>query len=42
MKKIIKYTLASLLAVSLVSCTDNFEDINTDPNGIYKRKFENK
>jgi hypothetical protein len=34
MKKILKYTLTSLLAVSLVNCTGDFEDINTDPNGI--------
>lgn len=34
MKKIIKFTLASLIAVSLVNCTGDFEDINTDPNGI--------
>mgnify|MGYP002639511607 CR=1 FL=1 len=34
MKKLIKYTLASFMAVSLMNCTDNFEDINTDPNGI--------
>jgi len=34
MKKIIKYTLAFLIAVSLVNCTGDFEGINTDPNGI--------
>ena len=34
MNKIIKYTLASVLAISLGSCTSNFDDINTDPNGI--------
>ena len=34
MKKLIKYTLASLIAVSLANCTGDFEDINTDPNGI--------
>lgn len=34
MKKIIKYILASFIAISLANCTDNFEDINTDPNGI--------
>ena len=34
MKKILKYTLACFIAVSLTNCTDNFEDINTDPNGI--------
>ncbi|MGY5355382.1 RagB/SusD family nutrient uptake outer membrane protein [Wenyingzhuangia sp. IMCC45467] len=34
MKKIIKYTLASVLAISLTNCTDGFEDINTNSNGI--------
>ena len=34
MNKIIKYTLASVLAISLANCTSNFDDINTDPNGI--------
>lgn len=35
MKNILKYTLiASLLAVGVFSCTDDFADINTDPNGI--------
>ncbi len=34
MNKIIKYTLASFIAISLANCTSNFEDINTDPNGI--------
>lgn len=34
MKKLIKYTLASIIAVSLINCTGDFEDINTDPNGI--------
>jgi hypothetical protein len=34
MKKIIKYTLASFIAISFASCTSNFEDINTDPYGI--------
>ena len=34
MKKLIKYTAAVLIAASLTNCTDGFEDINTDPNGI--------
>ncbi len=34
MNKLIKYTLTSILAVSLINCTGDFEDINTDPNGI--------
>ena len=34
MNKLIKYTLASIIAVSLTNCTGDFQDINTDPNGI--------
>ena len=34
MNKLLKYILATILAVSFINCTDNFEDINTDPNGI--------
>ena len=34
MNKLLKYTLASIIAVSLINCTGDFEDINTDPNGI--------
>ncbi len=34
MKKIIRYTLASVIALSLTNCTSDFENINTDPNGI--------
>ena len=34
MKKILKYTLASFIAISLANCTSNFDEINTDPNGI--------
>ena len=34
MKKILIYTLASFIAISLANCTDNFEEINTNPNGI--------
>jgi hypothetical protein len=34
MNKLIKYTLATIIAVSLTNCTSNFQDINTDPNGI--------
>lgn len=34
MKKIIKYTIASVLALGLTNCTDSFEDTNTNPYGI--------
>ena len=34
MNKIIKYTLASVMAISFINCTGDFEDINTNPNGI--------
>ena len=34
MKNIYKYVLASLMVISFASCTDDFESINTDPNGI--------
>ena len=34
MKKIIKYTLISFFAISLINCTGDFESINTNPNGI--------
>lgn len=34
MNKLLKYILTTILAVSFINCTDNFEDINTDPNGI--------
>lgn len=33
MKKILKYTLASIFALSLVQCTSDFEKINTNPSG---------
>ncbi|WP_139957517.1 RagB/SusD family nutrient uptake outer membrane protein [Flavicella sediminum] len=34
MKKLIKYTIASALAITLGSCTDNFETINSNPHEI--------
>lgn len=34
MKNILKYTLASVVAMSLTNCTGDFEDINTNPYGI--------
>ncbi|UOB16802.1 RagB/SusD family nutrient uptake outer membrane protein [Abyssalbus ytuae] len=34
MKIINKYTLLSLLVLMVWGCTDNFEDINTNPHGI--------
>jgi len=34
MKNFLKYIAASVIAISTISCTDNFESINTDPNGI--------
>lgn len=39
MKKILKYTLASFIAISLISCTDGFEDLNTNPNGISNKSL---
>jgi hypothetical protein len=39
MNKLIKYTLASIIAVSFINCTDNFENINTDPNGISNKSL---
>ncbi|WP_282124563.1 RagB/SusD family nutrient uptake outer membrane protein [Algibacter mikhailovii] len=34
MKNIYNYILASFVAINFASCTDDFEKINTDPNGI--------
>jgi len=34
MKKLIKYTLASMIALSLVDCTSDFENINTNQAGV--------
>ncbi|MDG1803704.1 RagB/SusD family nutrient uptake outer membrane protein [Flavicella sp.] len=34
MKKLIKYTLASMIALTLVDCTSDFENINTNPAGV--------
>ncbi|OBQ54236.1 SusD/RagB family nutrient-binding outer membrane lipoprotein [Tamlana sp. s12] len=34
MKNILKYTMASLIAISLTNCTSDFVSINTDPNGF--------
>ncbi|MEW7281191.1 RagB/SusD family nutrient uptake outer membrane protein [Aquimarina sp. 2201CG1-2-11] len=34
MKKFLKYIVASTIIVSYTGCTDDFESINTDPNGI--------
>lgn len=34
MKKIIKYTLASIIALTLVDCTSDFENINTNPEAV--------
>ena len=34
MKNIYTYLLASLLVINFASCTEDFEKINTDPNGI--------
>lgn len=42
MKKILKYTIASLIAVTLANCTDNFEDINTNPHGISNESLTQK
>ena len=34
MKKILKYTLASIVALTLVECTSDFESLNTSPSGV--------
>ncbi|MBU2951814.1 SusD/RagB family nutrient-binding outer membrane lipoprotein [Tamlana agarivorans] len=34
MKNILKYTMASVVAMSLTNCTGDFENINTNPYGI--------
>ena len=34
MKKIYKYTLASIIALGLVNCTSDFENLNTNPTGL--------
>ncbi|KAB1067577.1 SusD/RagB family nutrient-binding outer membrane lipoprotein [Tamlana haliotis] len=34
MKNILKYTMASLVAMSLTNCTGDFVDVNTDPYGF--------
>ncbi len=34
MKNIYKYVLASFMVISFASCTDDFEKINSNPNGI--------
>ena len=39
LNKITKATIC-MLALSAVGCTDNFEDINTNPNGITQPLFE--
>ncbi len=40
MKKILKYVLISVLVVSLSNCTDDFEKINSDPNGVTEESLE--
>ncbi|WP_027124892.1 RagB/SusD family nutrient uptake outer membrane protein [Gelidibacter mesophilus] len=37
---ILKYTIASLAALSLTNCTKDFEDINTNPYGISQESLE--
>lgn len=34
MKKLLKYTVAASIALSMAACTDDFENINTNPSGI--------
>ncbi|PCI35816.1 MAG: SusD/RagB family nutrient-binding outer membrane lipoprotein [Flavobacteriaceae bacterium] len=34
MNKILKYIAASVITLSTINCTDNFESLNTDPYGI--------
>ena len=40
MKNIIKHTLVAALITSLFSCTDNFENINTDPHSVSEKSLE--
>jgi hypothetical protein len=42
MKKIIIYIQAILFITVMSSCTDDFQDINTDPNGISQSSLEQK
>lgn len=39
-KHILKYTVASLVLLSLTNCTEDFEAINTDPYGISQGSLE--
>lgn len=40
LNKITRATICALLLTTMVGCTDNFEDINTNPNGIILKDFE--
>ncbi|GGX18178.1 RagB/SusD family nutrient uptake outer membrane protein [Aquimarina muelleri] len=40
MNKILKYIIVSIIIVSYTGCTDDFENINTDPNSIPERSLE--
>lgn len=42
MKKLITYTLASVLALGLTNCTEDFADINTDPHGISDESLQQR
>ncbi|MEL4307468.1 RagB/SusD family nutrient uptake outer membrane protein [Joostella sp. CR20] len=42
MKKLVTYTLASVLAFSMTNCTEDFEDINTDPHGISNESLQQR
>ncbi|WP_299886120.1 RagB/SusD family nutrient uptake outer membrane protein [uncultured Lacinutrix sp.] len=39
MKKILKYTLATFMVVSFTNCTDDFENVNTNPHGITEQSL---
>ena len=39
MKKIFKYLLAFLTAISVTSCTDDFEKINSSPDGVTEQSL---
>ncbi len=40
MKKFLKYIIASIIVVSYTGCTDDFENINTDPNSFPEGSLE--
>ena len=42
MKKLITYTLASVLALGMTNCTEDFKDINTNPHGISDESLQQR